>query len=403
MENCTIYSHMLDFSKVIEIVKNGLPKAEINTQNNGVQKSIVATIKGGFFSKNKSLTINYRERENPSYNLEKADCSLSQNLAGMVNFIQSIPAQNHEIHSKFLIKVMATNCEMAFICDPKMTSDFESVLQKIALAVNAFVFTSSSDFFNKSQVQHFLDKDLNLILDTEGKTEISDLDVRIDAKYYDADQATITPAQKTRKEKSEAFLTANNITINKNLPCVADDKAAELQHVNTVIDRAFALLLTAVKGEGIEQEHLDRARKDKRIDSLSPRETKVFDATTLDENERAYATWRYESLYTILWALGQMEDLKYPDEICDVKAVVDAIFSMPRTDFTKTAKLRSKSEILDELDKIYRMNWACVDARIKGQQPTGNINPSVIYERHYALNWLTKYENQAWDDVQTDT
>jgi len=74
-----------------------------------------------------------------------------------------------------------------------------------------------------------------------------------------------------------------------------------------------------------------------------------------------------------------------------------------REEFTNTAQLKSKAEILDELDKTYRMNWACVDARIKGEAPTGNINPSVLYERHYALNWLTRYLNQNWDNVTTDT
>jgi len=403
MENCTIYSHVLDFPKVIEIVKTALPKAKIETQDNGQQKSVTATIKGGFFSKNKTLTINYRERTNPSYKLEKAECDLTQNLAGMVNFIQSIPAQNQEIQGKFLTKVMAANCEMGFICEPEINADFKEILRKITLAVNGFIFTSPSDIFNKSQAQHFLDKDLNLILDTFGYSEIADIDVRVDAKYFDADTSTFTTAQTARKAKSEVFLEVNNIKINKNLPCVADDNATELRHPNIVIERAYALLLTAVKGEGIEQEHLERARTDKRIDSLSPRETQVFNATSLDDNERAYATWRYESLYTILWALGCMEELKYPSDICDVKGVVGAIFPLSRADFRQATKLRSKTEILDELDKTYRMNWACVDARIKGQQPTGNINPSVIYERHYALNWLTKYDNQDWDDVQTHT
>ena len=58
---------------------------------------------------------------------------------------------------------------------------------------------------------------------------------------------------------------------------------------------------------------------------------------------------------------------------------------------------------LDKLDKIYRMNWACVDARVKGQQVEGNINPNIIFERHYVLNWLTNHQNQDWDDVQTNT
>jgi len=42
---------------------------EIN--DGGLQKSLVATIKGGFFSKTKTLKINYRQRKNPSYKLEE--------------------------------------------------------------------------------------------------------------------------------------------------------------------------------------------------------------------------------------------------------------------------------------------------------------------------------------------
>jgi len=34
---------------------------------------------------------------------------------------------------------------------------------------------------------------------------------------------------------------------------------------------------------------------------------------------------------------------------------------------------------------------------------TGGINPSVIYERHHSLNWLTTYQDQDWDEVQTNT
>jgi hypothetical protein len=49
------------------------------------------------------------------------------------------------------------------------------------------------------------------------------------------------------------------------------------------------------------------------------------------------------------------------------------------------------------------MHWACVDARIKGQEVAGGIHPGIVYERHYCLNWLTRYQDQEWDDVQTNT
>lgn len=111
MENCTIYSHQLRFEDIVQIVKSELPKASVEYNDGGKQKGLIATVKGGFFGKTKTLKINYRERENPSYKLDKVECGLTQNLAGMVNFIQSLPAQNEGLRNKFLHKVMSANCE----------------------------------------------------------------------------------------------------------------------------------------------------------------------------------------------------------------------------------------------------------------------------------------------------
>ena len=48
MENCTIYSHELKFDQILSIIKENLPKAQIEIEDGGLQKSMIATIKGGF-------------------------------------------------------------------------------------------------------------------------------------------------------------------------------------------------------------------------------------------------------------------------------------------------------------------------------------------------------------------
>ncbi len=403
MENCTIYSHKLDFEKVIQIVKSELPKAKIEFNDGGKQKSLMATIKGGFFGKTKTLKINYRERENPSYNLTQVDCGLTQNLAGMTNFIQSLPAKNQTVKDKFLIKVMAANCEMPFMAEPEINKEFEAVMRRIVSELNGFIFAQSNRIFNKSNGQHFVDKNLNLILDTAGNCEIQDIDVSVDAKYYDEPAENYTEDQIDRKAKSEAFLENHGIKVNKNLPCTPSAAATQIRSQKEVVERAYALLIIAAKGEGIEQVHLTKTVKSNRIDSFSPREKYIYESEVLDDQERAYATWRYESLYTLMWALGKMDKLKYPNDICDVQTIVGLMIETSREEFESTAKFRGKEEIINELDKVYRMNWACVDARIKGAEVSGGINSSVVYERHYALNWLTNYQNQDWDDVKTNT
>ena len=403
MENCTIYSNNLDFEKVVQIVKSSLPKAEVKYNDGGKQKSVVATMKGGLFGKTKTLIINFRERKNPSYKLETIECGLTQNLAGMVGIIQSLPAKNEVVRSKFIYKVTSANCEMPFIAEPDISNEFEVVLRRIITDLDGFIFAQPNGLFNKFKGQHFVDKNLNLILDMEGNCGIEDIDVHVDSKYHDQAKENYYDEQLERKAKSEVILESCGIRINKNLPCVRSTEEVVLRSDKEVIDRTYALLIIAAKGEGVSQDHLIKTVEAKGIDSFSPKESVIYNAKLLNDQERAYATWRYEGLYVLLWALGQMDELKYPSEICDVQTIVGKILKPSRNDFASSSHLRSESEILDELDKTYRMNWACVDARIKDQAVSGNLNPSVVYERHYSLNWLTKYQNQDWDEVETNT
>jgi MinD superfamily P-loop ATPase len=49
-----------------------------------------------------------------------------------------------------------------------------------------------------------------------------------------------------------------------------------------------------------------------------------------------------------------------------------------------------------------RYDRAVTEAQINGKPTPADLNPSVVEERHYVLNWLTWYADE-WDDVTTDT
>lgn len=68
------------------------------------------------------------------------------------------------------------------------------------------------------------------------------------------------------------------------------------------------------------------------------------------------------------------------------------------------ASLRSYGEVLDAADLIYRLDWACVDARVMGMQAPGGLDAGVVAERHRALFWLAGVDSRcAWDDVDLST
>jgi hypothetical protein len=61
---------------------------------------------------------------------------------------------------------------------------------------------------------------------------------------------------------------------------------------------------------------------------------------------------------------------------------------------------RAASELLDAADLYYQLHWSAIELRIGGKSNPG-LSESVIRER--ALNRLTRYMDQGWDDVTTDT
>lgn len=114
--------------------------------------------------------------------------------------------------------------------------------------------------------------------------------------------------------------------------------------------------------------------------------------------------WMYECYWVLLWALGYVETLDFPSDICDVQSAIDCLRLAENYDaFYQNATVRSKTEILDQADLIYRYDWACVDARINNRPVAGGLNDEVVLETHRALNWLVRYMDADWDDVQMDT
>ncbi|MEW6350880.1 MAG: DUF4272 domain-containing protein [Thermodesulfobacteriota bacterium] len=51
--------------------------------------------------------------------------------------------------------------------------------------------------------------------------------------------------------------------------------------------------------------------------------------------------------------------------------------------------LRSKSEILDASDLIYRLHWATRQAQVHGDPTPPGVHAEVVEEWHHAVNWLT--------------
>jgi hypothetical protein len=221
-------------------------------------------------------------------------------------------------------------------------------------------------------------------------------------KINELESAPCSQEQLERKSRSMEYCKNYGIPTIDFLPCIENEVAIRTK--DEIVARALALCFLGLKSEGLEREHLEEFDKKYQVSQYFTENEKLYvlsDAPT--DQQVTDANWRYESLHVLLWALGYKDSLKYAGEVCNVAEDVKIIFAKTRDEFSNQSKLRSKEEILDQADLIYRIHWACVDARTKNQAAPAKLDASVVYERHHVLNWLISYMNQHWDDVSTDT
>ncbi|MBW4697842.1 MAG: DUF4272 domain-containing protein [Aphanocapsa lilacina HA4352-LM1] len=210
------------------------------------------------------------------------------------------------------------------------------------------------------------------------------------------------PAQ-ARKTRSEQLLHRRGIAVDAELPPLPDEQTVRLRPAREVAERALALFAIAARAEGLDQAAAIQFLEERGLWMAATCEEQTFllDPEP-DEQDRLQFVWRYESLWVLLWALGYIDPLGWPGNICDIERITLIALRTSVEALVTMTVLRPAGEILDAVDLTYRCHWAAANARLKGEDPPGNLDASVVYERYYALNWLTCHLDQEWDDISTD-
>lgn len=211
----------------------------------------------------------------------------------------------------------------------------------------------------------------------------------------------------SRKEQTEKALKKKGIKINHNLPHIESEEETILRTPKEIAERVTVLAVTnLVAFNSMPEEEATEYLKEYNLWHLVTRVEKEFLKNPTDQKKNI-ETWKCEGIWTLMWALKVVDRLGPPDQMCDLNKISSNDYPIgqdkdPNVFISKHNQSRTKSEILDANDLYYRMDWACVDSRINGHELNG-LHTGVVYERHYALNWLINYMNEEWDDISCDT
>ncbi|WP_139139257.1 DUF4272 domain-containing protein [Sphingobium phenoxybenzoativorans] len=207
-----------------------------------------------------------------------------------------------------------------------------------------------------------------------------------------------------RRSRSNAVMRSQAVPVNDWLPVIEAENDLLLPSTEQVAMRAAATLVVALKAHGMPQEKVDKLVREYRLtNQLSPNEMQFIRNLNATDNEREIQVWRYEVANALMWSLGFVDHLDGPRELVDPKKIASIIVDSNYEQFLAKARLRSKSEILDQADLIYRYRWALVDARLKGLEAPSGLSDDVAMERHQAFNWLIEHAEIGWDDISLDT
>ncbi len=217
------------------------------------------------------------------------------------------------------------------------------------------------------------------------------------------DSPNPTKAQLERRAKSLAIIQDMNLPYLDELPVIEDESTITPRTKEEIIQRCLAVAMCALKGETNDQALLEKVIQQYSVSRFfSPKEQQFIQNPHPEEQERLNFAWGYERVHVLLWALGYIEHLKPPHQICDVPNEMGIIWKEGAVNFSKHATLRPFHEVLDMADLYYRLHWAAIELRLQGKT-SEYVDEEIVMERHYALNWLIRYMDQEWDDVTTDT
>lgn len=213
-----------------------------------------------------------------------------------------------------------------------------------------------------------------------------------------------SPEQLARKGRSSRILTDLGVPQSPRLPVIAAEAQTLRRTSDEVAKRALALMIVAVKGETRDQSLTENViAQYGAMEVFTPAEWAFIRDPNPPEQRYVEMTWRYEGAYVLLWATGFFDELARADQIVDASVLGNLFFELGTEGLLAGARLRPQAELLDMADLAYRMDWAVTEASINNRPPPAGLHPGIVYERHYALNWLYGYAGLSWDDMRTDT
>lgn len=397
MANITLYASIIEQGQIEEIIKQAMSHYIIETEEDAVLIK-----KKSLFKKKTICTIHWKKKENEE--------DANQFTAGFVGYLMAELKGDEELKQKILYQAVHINTAISFQVDDRE-------IEKLDLMTYIFEITEQFGGMIYLQSGYILDAKGGELVNPDGQIIGTDLELAIvdeetsPVKFVDA-----TVENQGRRAATLAKLKVNHIPFAESMPLLPDSEQVNLKRIEDIARRASAILIVIqFAREILDDTEKANIKTSKRIaevflnrygvkKNLTKAEQQFLEQEHYEKQELINMMWLYEAVWAMYWSIGLIEEMQEPTEICDVDAVLNLLTSYTNIgELMADTKLRNPSELLNTMDENYLYLWACVDQRMKGQEPPAGLDEGVVMERQRAFNWITQLNVEHWDDVTVTT
>ena len=205
--------------------------------------------------------------------------------------------------------------------------------------------------------------------------------------------------QEDRKRVNNEYIKKLNVSINNELNIPIDENKCELKSLDDICKKVIASILIIQVACDIRRNNYDGSlkffmpifEKFGVLDYFNEKEKRIFDGT-YTKDDLVDLDWEYETIWSILYALSLVDDIKDASILCNYQFMIDLLKGITYDEFKEKCKLRDKKDILDIYDLYYRYNWACKENKKDSNISIGKLIPDNVRERTRGLEWLLSSE-----------
>ena len=355
---------------------------KIKSVTNEADKEITSKTKKFFLVLKNGRKLTIQVNPSPKYILETE--FLMEIFVENLKFETCKNLSEKEIskYTRMLITVEALN---------KEERNDEELLKKKS---NEFFFEFQK-FLIAKKLKHYHFNKRNLVRD-EKKWDFSDFIPPLSEKMFENFEQTKEDVD--RMERNIKLMEKDKLPFYDKMEVNISEKNVKIRKKWEIIRKVVAVVITRIAAQTFLEKKENMLKNLSEIIEIFERKYQFKEILTKREKEflenkvensqlNVEFYFRLETAQTLLWILsaGKLPNL---NNFSDLTEIIEILENENLKSFARKCEIRSKNQILDALDYMYRLNWANVEVKLNGYDRI--VNESILYFTRLGLEWAVQ-------------